>query len=129
MKKTISVILSAIMILSMCGCKKKDKADPKISSDNETAIKTPDDEGVKTPDNEVVKTPDSSAAQNPDTTMDPNASMEIEQGNAPVKIVDKDGKEIKTIQNFGPVRLMESASDIYGTRRGGIPWIRKPYIN
>ena len=108
MKKTISVILSAIMILSMCGCKKKDKADPKISSDNETAIKTPDDEGVKTPDNEVVKTPDSSAAQNPDTTMDPNASMEIEQVNAPVKIVDKDGKEIKTIQNFGPVRLMES---------------------
>ncbi|MBP5417030.1 MAG: hypothetical protein J6Y58_05825 [Clostridiales bacterium] len=115
MKKTISVILSAIMILSMCGCTKKDK-ETKVSSDNGVAVKTPDDEGVKTPGddgvltpgNEGVKTPDNSAAQSPDTTTSPIASMDIERVNAPVKIVDKDGKEIKTLQNFGPVRLMES---------------------
>ncbi len=29
-----------IMILSMCGCKKKDKADSKISSDKQVEIKT-----------------------------------------------------------------------------------------
>lgn len=108
MKKTICVILSMIMILSMCGCKKKDKADSKISSDKQVEIKTPDEEGIETPEDEGVKTPDNNAAQSPDTTMDPNASMLIERVNAPVRIVDKEGKEITTIQNLGPIQLLDS---------------------
>ena len=84
MKKVICAILSAAMLLAMCGCAKKETTDAEKDLDRKTSDKETED-----------------STTDPEMTTEQFVSMEIERVNEPVRIVDQDGKEIKTLENFG----------------------------
>ena len=91
MKKVICAILSAAMLLAMCGCAKKETTDAEKDLDRKTSDMETEDVG-----------------KDAEMTTEQFVSMEIERVNEPVRIVDQDGKEIRTLENFGAVQLMDT---------------------